>query len=318
MLSQLGLDFSSDSDVEGEQPKATEGRSQAPDGAPQLQEQAEESHLVDQPEDPVRQSALQHAHVFWFMQRPAKSASGQDTFESSLRQIASFQTAEHFWRIYDHLARAPQLSQSTDVHLFREGIKPTWEDPSNKLGGKFVVRLSKGLAARFWEELLLGIIGEQFGVGNEICGAVLSIRYSEDIISLWNKTANNSETTAKIRDALRRILRLPGFIQTEYKPHAQSISDKSSFRNTSAWRAGGGGGPRASGPPTGRGAGGLGSLASDQGGDARGAGSVPHPDSSGAWSRNRHHQGGHFRGTGGDGAGRQGGAPTRDINARWR
>lgn len=29
------------------------------------------------------------------------------------------------------------------------GIKPIWEDPANKRGGKWIVRLRKGLASRF-------------------------------------------------------------------------------------------------------------------------------------------------------------------------
>lgn len=39
----------------------------------------------------------------------------------------------------------------------------------------------------------------QFDVGHEICGAVISIRNGEDIISIWNKTADNLEATNKIR-----------------------------------------------------------------------------------------------------------------------
>ena len=39
------------------------------------------------------------------------------------------------------------------------------------------MRLKKGLASRAWENLVLAIIGEQFDVGNEICGAVVSVRY---------------------------------------------------------------------------------------------------------------------------------------------
>ena len=39
----------------------------------------------------------------------------------------------------------------------------------------------------------------QFDVGDELCGAVVSIRYQEDIISVWNKTAGSVETTGKIR-----------------------------------------------------------------------------------------------------------------------
>ena len=54
-----------------------------------------------------------------------------------------------------------------------------------------LVLLCISFECRYWEELLLAIIGEQFDVGNEICGAVISIRYSEDIIYLWNRTADN-------------------------------------------------------------------------------------------------------------------------------
>jgi translation initiation factor 4E len=45
----------------------------------------------------------------------------------------------------------------------------------------------------------LAIIGDQFDVKDEICGAVLSIRGSEDIISVWNKTSSNGKINLKIR-----------------------------------------------------------------------------------------------------------------------
>ena len=51
----------------------------------------------------------------------------------------------------------------------------------------------------YWEELLFAIIGEQFDVGHEICGAVVSIRADNDIISVWNKSADNPDATNKIR-----------------------------------------------------------------------------------------------------------------------
>ena len=46
---------------------------------------------------------------------------------------------------------------------------------------------------------LLAILGEQFIVGNEIWGAVISVRPTEDIISLWNRTASDNAITARIR-----------------------------------------------------------------------------------------------------------------------
>lgn len=86
-----------------------------------------------------------------------------------------------------------------DYHLFKNNIKPAWEDDANKDGGKWMVRLKKGLASYYWEELIFSLIGEQFDVGNEICGAVISMRNQEDVISVWNRTADNNEATSRIK-----------------------------------------------------------------------------------------------------------------------
>lgn len=97
------------------------------------------------------------------------------------------------------MKRPSDFRVATEFHLFKFGIHPTWEDEQNKLGGKWTIRLKKGIGSRYWEDILLAIIGEQFDVGPEICGAVLSVRTSEDILSVWNKTADNLEAINKIR-----------------------------------------------------------------------------------------------------------------------
>uniref|UniRef100_A0A8C1F4N0 Eukaryotic translation initiation factor 4E family member 2 n=2 Tax=Cyprinus carpio TaxID=7962 RepID=A0A8C1F4N0_CYPCA len=130
---------------------------------------------------------------------------------------------EQFWRFYSHMIRPGDLTGHSDFHLFKEGIKPMWEDDANKSGGKWIIRLRKGLASRCWENLILAILGEQFMVGEEICGAVVSVRFQEDIISIWNKTASDQATTARIRDTLRRVLNLPPNTIMEYKTHTDSI-----------------------------------------------------------------------------------------------
>jgi translation initiation factor 4E len=86
-----------------------------------------------------------------------------------------------------------------DYHLFKNSIKPAWEDENNKDVGKWMIRLKKGLASLYWEELIFAMVGEQFDVGNEICGAVISMREKEDVISVWNNTADNIEATGRIK-----------------------------------------------------------------------------------------------------------------------
>lgn len=52
-----------------------------------------------------------------------------------------------------------------------------YQDEANKNGGKWIIRLRKGLASRFWENIILAMLGEQFMVGEEVCGVVVSIRF---------------------------------------------------------------------------------------------------------------------------------------------
>lgn len=50
------------------------------------------------------------------------------------------------------------------------------------------MRLKKGVADRYWEDLLLAIVGDQFAeAGEEVCGAVLSVRSGEDVLSVWTR-----------------------------------------------------------------------------------------------------------------------------------
>lgn len=172
----------------------------------------------------------------WFSKRGSGKVANHQTYDQNLRLIGTFNSVESFWTLYSYLVRPSELSSYSDFHLFKDGIKPMWEDEANKEGGKWIVRLKKGLASRFWENLILAILGEQFMVGDEICGAVVSIRVHEDIISVWNRTASDQGTTVRIRDTLRRILNLPLNTIMEYKTHNDSLRDHFSFRNTDLFR----------------------------------------------------------------------------------
>ena len=64
-----------------------------------------------------------------------------------------------------------------------------WEDEQNKSGGKWILKLKKGVSDRMWENLIIATVSDQLPEG--ICGAVLSVRQNEDIISVWNNDAHN-------------------------------------------------------------------------------------------------------------------------------
>lgn len=192
---------------------------------------SEKSKSVVRASIPKGHHRLESTYSFWFSRKPS-GKGGHHHFDQNLRQIGSFSSCEQFWNLYTHMVRPGELSSHSDFHIFKEGIKPMWEDDANKFGGKWIVRLRKGLASRCWENLILAMLGEQFMVGEEICGAVVSIRFQEDILSIWNRTANDVPVTNRIRDTFRRVLNLPSSAHMEYKAHNDSIKDQSSFRNT--------------------------------------------------------------------------------------
>lgn len=129
----------------------------------------EESGAVGEGTTPI-----QNSWTFWCY-RSSATKSKVDYVEAT-KQIGTFSTVEGFWQVYDHIVRPNDFKQSADYHLFKEGVKPTWEDAQNKQGGKWMLRLkTKGLTSRYWEELVLAIIGEQFDVGHEICKSAFSL-----------------------------------------------------------------------------------------------------------------------------------------------
>ena len=134
---------------------------------------------------PQLQHHLRYSWAFWV--RPPVPSKNQD-YEKTIYRIGAFDTIQDFFILYKHLKRPSTLPLVTDYNLFKDGIRPVWEDADNKSGGKWIVRLRKGVADRYWEDLLFGMIGDQFAeVGEEICGAVLSMRNGEDILSIWTR-----------------------------------------------------------------------------------------------------------------------------------
>ena len=62
---------------------------------------------------------------------------------------------------------------------------------------------------KLWEDLILGVIGEQFTFPDEINGIVISIRNNQDTISVWNKTGNDQDVIDTIKKDIIRILGIP-------------------------------------------------------------------------------------------------------------
>lgn len=171
--------------------------------------------------------ALHSAYTFWYAQRGGQRnpAQAAEDYEASIKQVADFGTVEAFWGVYSHMQRPESIRYggSTELHLFKRGIKPIWEDPANALGGKLVIRLTRSLTNRMWELACLGLIAEEFS--DDVTGLVLTLKQHDGagVLAVWNRDANNSQAIHRIREDLRRALELPLFVRCEYKPHQKRM-----------------------------------------------------------------------------------------------
>ena len=66
-----------------------------------------------------------------------------------------------FWQVLNNYP-LERLSMKDSVHFFKRGVKPVWEDPRNVKGGSWTFRVPKDRSQRFWTELLVLAVGEQF------------------------------------------------------------------------------------------------------------------------------------------------------------
>ncbi|GAA5840000.1 hypothetical protein JCM11251_006584 [Rhodosporidiobolus azoricus] len=211
---------------------------------------------------------LKYSWDVWFSQRMAgnkgnkkeegKTATGQkekesrEDWEGGVVKLGGFSSIESLHPFLAHLVPPSSLPGSLnsthtifspssldtapptsnlicDYNVFRSSIAPAWEDEKNVGGGRWVIRLRKGVADRVWEEAIYALVGERLGgdderTGEKINGVVLSVRREEDILSLWVAPSSRTERDI-IRDSLRAALQpllsttSLSNLQLDYKPH---------------------------------------------------------------------------------------------------
>jgi translation initiation factor 4E len=126
------------------------------------------------------------------------------------------------------MKRLNSLPIGYDYHLFLGGAKPMWEDPVNKSGGKWLIRLKKGVLQILWERLIIAVIRGAFTseelAWDVITGCVASVRNGEDVISIWNKDCRNETSKNAIRTHMMEILKIPKDTIMEYREHDASLT----------------------------------------------------------------------------------------------
>lgn len=176
---------------------------------------------------------LHGSWTIWF-DNPRLAPPGSD-WKENLKNCGTFRTVGEFWRIFNNLKPASMIGLNSNYSCFREGILPAWEDAENINGGKFVLTLPKPKGKQeskldeLWLYTVLAILGETMdATGDQVNGAVVSLRKSQDRIAIWIKSSDKDvcvsigEKWKKALDMEKTLLR--------YQMHKDSYSSGRSFR----------------------------------------------------------------------------------------
>jgi translation initiation factor 4E len=160
---------------------------------------------------------LRYTWCIWeqIMQSADKSGS---QYSDATHKVASFSTVQDFWKMWNHMPQPSELleqkrmvrEQPDGLHvidaimIFRDGIRPEWEDSMNAAGGHFQFQLKPSVGGgqidEFWNNLVLGMIGATIEPANMITGIrlvdKLSGPRSANVIRLEVWFSNYEDTQA--------------------------------------------------------------------------------------------------------------------------
>lgn len=202
-----------------------------------------------------RDPALRYTWTIWeqiMQSNDAKAAQYSD----ATHRVASFSTVKGFWKYWNHL---PQPSELLDgkkfvretgadrsvvdaLMLFRDGIKPEWEDAVNASGGHFQFQLKATLGGgsidEYWNNIVLGMIGGTIEPSDMITGVRLVDKLNQTRaaatairIEVWFSNFDDTEKVDQLQRNLEKCMttRLDGthsdkgnWGKTERKSHAPS------------------------------------------------------------------------------------------------
>jgi len=132
----------------------------------------------------------------------------------------------------NNITKTSELSLKSDYHLFKQGVRPEWEDIQNKNGGKWAYQFKDRRATvpidDLWLNVMLAAIGETLEADDakEVMGVVVNVRKAFYRIGVWTRTTGgkggNKDTLMEIGKRFKEVLKLPSRENVEFSGHTDS------------------------------------------------------------------------------------------------
>jgi len=183
--------------------------------------------IADDPEEAQAKNdtPLDHKWTFWFENKSNKERNrslNKTDYLNHINKAGTFGTITGFWECWNDIQASFAFDGDCNYLLFKQGIKPVWEDPKNNKGGKCFVVLPKTSheeTTNQWSTLVLTLIEEY---ERDINGAVLSSRSWGNMFAVWTRTSDKQVVDA----VCKKLHELFGDVQVKFQRHQAMIRKK--------------------------------------------------------------------------------------------
>lgn len=203
---------------------------------------------IDEKDDVLKKELpLKYTWVVW--EQIMQASDGKTAqYSDATHKVAPFSTVQDFWKLWNHMPQPSELldqkrmvrEQPDGLHvidaimIFRENVRPEWEDPMNATGGHFQFQLKPqtggGQIDEYWNNLVLGMIGSTIEPASMITGIRLvdklsGPRMANGIrIEVWFSDYENTTAVTQLRKNVERCMatRLDGTVGQPPKGEAKT------------------------------------------------------------------------------------------------
>lgn len=167
-------------------------------------------------------NSLYSNFAVWFKDSEENSKNqnmGKDEYLEKVKKIFEFSTIDEFWEIYQYLVKPEVSRHGIEIMIFKNSVKPMWEDESNKNGGKVTIKVKKEYSNLVWDEMVYRFIGNNFPLtnNNDLNGIIFSVKRDSIFIQVWFKNFSTNSMN-DITASVKQILSISDNVELDIRP----------------------------------------------------------------------------------------------------
>ena len=161
---------------------------------------------------------LPSSYNLWLFDVNDDKETNKNNFFEKIKKTITIESLKDLTAFYGNFKKPKDMPNGCEVYLFKEGIKPLWEDERNQNGGSFFLHIKKTFANKIWENFLTSIVSEELEELKKVNGIIMRVLLLEVVFYIWTSDLTKEEERVLIQ-WVKNTAGLSSKIKLEFKRH---------------------------------------------------------------------------------------------------